>query len=253
MQTTGSRITRVLAAAIVVVVMSGCAVKQPSSYNRSDPWETYNRNVFAFNDAVDKALLKPAAHAYKAVLPRPMQSAVRNFFSNLSDVPNTVNGLLQGNFTYAVGNFMRLLINSTFGIGGLLNVADSAGLPQHREDFGKTLAVWGLEAGPYLVIPVLGPSTARDFPGYIVDFFLNPLRLINDNATANRLLVVDIVQKRADLLDTESVILGMSPDRYAAIRNYYLARRAAFVKDEARDMMQKDDIYKDLEETPEEE
>lgn len=188
-----------------------------------DPWQGFNRAMFRFNDAVDRWTLKPLARTYKFVMPDPLEVGVSNIFSNIMEVPNTINGLLQGDLKGAAYDTGRLLVNSTLGIGGLLDVAQHMNLPADTpEDFGQTLAVWGVKSGPYLVLPLLGPSTLRDGFGKPVDFYTHPTAYIDHVPTENTVRALSLVDTRAGLLELERNISG---DRYIFVRDVYLQRR----------------------------
>ncbi len=189
----------------------------------SDPWQGFNRAMFTFNDAVDRWTLKPLAKTYKFVMPDPLEAGVSNIFNNVLEVPNALNGVLQGDFKGAAHDTGRLLVNSTIGIGGLLDVAQYMNLPaDDPEDFGQTLAVWGVGQGPYLVLPLLGPSTLRDGFGKPVDFYTNPTAYIEHVPTENTVRALSLLDTRAGLLELEKNITG---DRYVFVRDVYLQRR----------------------------
>lgn len=190
---------------------------------KSDPWQGFNRAMFTFNDTVDRWALKPLAKTYKFVMPDPLEMGVGNIFNNVREVPNTINGVLQGDFKGAAHDTGRLLVNTTIGIGGLLDVAKYMNLPaDDPEDFGQTLAVWGVGQGPYLVLPLLGPSTVRDGFGKPVDIYTNPITYIDHVRTDNTVLALSLLDARAGLLEFEKGITG---DRYTFIRDIYLQRR----------------------------
>lgn len=213
-----------------------------------DPWQGFNRAIFTFNDVVDRWTLKPLAKAYKFVMPDPLEVGVSNIFSNVMEVPNTLNGVLQGDFKGAAHDTGRLLVNSTLGIGGLLDVAKHMNLPaDDPEDFGQTLAVWGAGQGPYLVLPLLGPSTLRDGLGKPVDFYTNPTSYIDHVPTENSVRLVSLLDIRADLLELEKNITG---DRYVFVRDVYLQRRDFLINngDVADDFGTEDFSEEDFEE-----
>ena len=188
-----------------------------------DPWQGFNRAMFGFNDRVDRWFLKPLAKGYKAVMPDPLETGVANIFSNVLEVPNVVNGVLQGDLKGAGHDTGRLLVNTTLGIGGLLDVAKYMNLPaDEREDFGQTLAVWGVGQGPYLVLPLLGPSTVRDGFAKPVDWYTDPTNYIDHVPTDNTVKGVSLLNTRAQLLPLEKNITG---DKYIFIRDVYLQRR----------------------------
>lgn len=222
---------------LTFALLSGCATVPSEDRHPADPFERYNRAVFAFNDSLDRAVLKPTAEVYSE-LPQPVRTGVGNFFSNLDDFRVAFNNALQGKFHDAASDTARILFNSTFGILGLIDVASPMGLPKHNEDFGQTLGVWGVPSGPYLQIPFLGPSSARDGPALAVDFYTNPRnytlgdqRELRDNFWA--LLVLDVVNIRAGLLATEDLLAAYSDDRYVAVRDLWLQRREFLVRDGA--------------------
>ena len=188
-----------------------------------DPWQGFNRAMFTFNDAVDRWTLKPLARTYKFVMPDPLEVGVSNIFNNVMEVPNTINGVLQGDLRGAAHDTGRLLVNTTLGIGGLLDVAQYMNLPaDDPEDFGQTLAVWGVGQGPYLVLPLLGPSTVRDGLGKPIDWYTNPTTYIDHVPTENTVLAFSLMDARAGLLELEKSISG---DRYVFVRDVYLQRR----------------------------
>ncbi|MFO8152748.1 VacJ family lipoprotein [Thioalkalivibrio sp.] len=226
---------RRLALLLLFALLSGCASVPSEDRHSADPLEPYNRAVFAFNDRLDRAVLKPAAEVYSE-LPGPVQTGVGNFFSNLDDFRVGFNNLLQGKFHDAASDTARILFNSSFGVFGLIDVAGPMGLPKHNEDFGQTLGAWGVPAGPYLQLPFLGPSSGRDAPALVVDFYTNPRnytvgqqRELRNNFAA--LLVLDLVHARAGLLATEDLLDDYSDDRYVAIRDLWLQRREFLVRD----------------------
>lgn len=194
-----------------------------------DPWEGFNRAMFRFNDTADRWFLKPAATSYRQITPIFMQTGVSNFFSNLYEVNNVFNDVLQWKWGQAGNDTGRFLINSTVGLVGLFDVARHMGLePSDGEDFGQTLAVWGVPSGPYLVLPMLGPSTVRDAPANVVEWYTNPLTYIDDESVEYTLKVVNIVQTRASLLQAEALLKG---DRYVLMRDAYLQRRDFLIND----------------------
>jgi phospholipid-binding lipoprotein MlaA len=204
----------------VSVLLAGCAGPNPR-----DPYEGFNRAMFSFNDTVDTYALKPAATAYKNVLPSFVQTGVNNFFGNLADAWSAVNNLLQGNGQAGMSDVSRFALNSTLGIVGLFDIASEAGLQKHKEDFGQTLGVWGVPSGPYLMLPLLGPSTVRDTAALPLDIkgdiwaYKEPVYIRN---TGTALRVVD---QRANLLDASSLLEDAALDRYEFIRDGYLQRR----------------------------
>ncbi|OGS93213.1 MAG: hypothetical protein A2061_00200, partial [Gallionellales bacterium GWA2_59_43] len=191
--------------------------------------ESFNRGVYQFNDAVDKAIAKPVAQGYDAVMPVPGKIMVSNFFSNLDDVIVTANDLLQLKFTQAASDGSRFLFNSTFGVLGLLDVTSR--LEKHDEDFGQTLGYWGIGSGPYIVLPLLGPSTLRDGAGLYVDSRPSKLRRVGHIRSRNQLYITKAISRRAELLEQEKLLDEAVIDRYAFIRDAYLLRRQSLIHD----------------------
>jgi len=218
---------RILSALAAIALTSGCASTRAN--NPADPLESFNRGVYQFNDAVDKAVTKPVAQGYNAVMPVPGKVLVSNFFSNLDDVIITVNDLLQFKFTQAASDGSRFLFNTTFGVFGLFNVASR--LEKHNEDFGQTLGYWGIGSGPYIVLPILGPSTLRDGAGLYVDSRPSKLRRVSHMRTRNQLYLTKAINRRAQLLDQEKILEEAVIDRYEFIRDAYLLRRQSLVYD----------------------
>jgi phospholipid-binding lipoprotein MlaA len=197
--------------------------------NPADPLEGFNRQMFAFNDTVDEYVLKPVATAYQKVTPSFVQTGVGNFFGNIGDVWTAVNNLLQGRVNDGVNDVGRVLINTTFGVAGLFDVGSATGLPKHNEDFGQTLGRWGVKSGPYLVLPILGPSTVRDAFALPVDFTGDPWSYTKPNSLRYSGTVLRVVDKRATFLDAGSLIEEAALDKYVFFRDAYLQRRAGQV------------------------
>jgi len=202
------------------------AVSQAAS--EEDPWESFNRPIFRFNDTLDTYALKPIAQGYQAVTPQFLEDGIHNVFGNIGDVGNLANNVLQGKLHNAGVDTGRLIFNTTFGLLGFFDVAKHMGLQKNDEDFGQTLGVWGLNSGPYLVIPFLGPSTVRDATGRVPDSFLTPYPYIDHVPTRNVTRAVNVIDTRARLLSAERLISG---DKYIFIRNAYLQSREFKVKD----------------------
>ena len=217
---------RGIALIALAVSLTGCA-----SMGEKDPYEKYNRTVFKFNDAVDRNALKPAATAYKKVLPSFVQTGVNNFFFNLADVWSSANNLMQGKGERGLSDITRVLINSTFGLGGVIDIASDAGLQRHSEDFGQTLGYWGVPPGPYVMLPLLGPSTLRDTAGLPVDIAGDPWGYGISSRARNVGTVVRVVDQRAVLLDASDILEGAALDRYEFIRDGYLQQRKGKVFD----------------------
>lgn len=213
---------------LVLALMTGCA----SNGDPRDPLEPMNRAVHSFNENVDKTVMKPVAKAYVAVTPTPVQSGVRNFFANLDDVTVVANDLLQLKIEQAGRDFMRLAINTVFGLAGVLDIASEAGLPKNNEDFGQTLGRWGVGTGPYLVLPILGPSNFRDTAGRVVDTtYTDPVQEIETDSDQTGTVVLRLISKRAELLDAKTALDAAALDGYEYTRDFYLERRRALVYD----------------------
>ncbi len=195
----------------------------------ADPFEGFNRAVFQFNDVADRYALKPLARGYRYVTPDPLEAGLARAFDNVAEPVNVLNNLLQGKFSRAANDTGRFLLNSTFGLLGLMDVAGDLGLEQgDGEDFGQTLGVWGVESGPYLVLPFLGPSTVRDTPSRFVDSRTNPLGYLDPVSTRNSLYGLRLLSDRAQLMESERLLSG---DKYLFTRDVYLQRRRHLVND----------------------
>lgn len=217
----------VLCGLIALTLLGGCA----STGNPRDPLEPINRGIYHFNDVADHLILKPAAEVYRGVLPQIVRTGVSNFFSNIGDVIVALNNLLQGKFGQAVSDVGRIVVNTTAGLLGLIDVATEIGLEKHHEDFGQTLGYWGLGDGPYLVLPLLGPSNVRDALGLVVDYFTDPLTYVNSPYPRNPLWGTRFVNRRSELLDTSKILDTAALDPYDFLRDAYLQRRRNLVFD----------------------
>ncbi|TYQ05744.1 UNVERIFIED_ORG: phospholipid-binding lipoprotein MlaA [Zoogloea ramigera] len=222
------------------MMLAGCAGPNPR-----DPYESYNRAMFTFNDKVDTYALKPVATVYRDVTPSFVQTGVGNFFGNISDAWSGVNNLLQGKGEDGMTDITRFALNSTLGILGLFDIATPAGLEKHKEDFGQTLGVWGLESGPYLVLPLLGPSTVRDTVALPADFAGNIWRYKDPTNVRNIGTGINLIDTRASLLDAGSLFEDAALDRYVFLRDGYLQRRESqvFPDGNPRKPKQNDDPY----------
>lgn len=198
---------------------------------KADPLEGLNRSIFAFNEAVDLALLKPLATAYRKVIPSPVRTGVDNVFGNVGDAWSAVNHLLQGKVQTAVEMTVRVTTNSLFGLGGLFDLASDAGLERQSEDFGQTLGKWGLGPGPYLVLPFYGASSLRDAAALPLDRKASLPGIVNDGAYRWGLTTLELVHGRADLLSATSLLEQVAFDKYSFVRDSYLARRRNQVHD----------------------
>ena len=223
-----ARANKLCAALLLAGMLAGCAT---SGGNPADPLEPLNRVVFSFNDTADKAVVKPVARAYRAVVPGNVRTGVSNFFSNLEDVWISVNDVLQGKFQQGVDDVGRVLFNSTFGIAGIFDFASELGFQKHNEDFGQTLGSWGVGSGAYLVLPILGPSTIRDGFGLLLDTRADLVFYIDGVPVHNSLYGVRAIGNRANLLDASSVIEQAALDKYAFVREAWLQRRRNLVYD----------------------
>lgn len=207
------------------LALAGCATT-----NRKDPLERFNRAMFQFNDVVDQAAVKPAAQVY-ITLPTFVQTGVGNFFGNLSDVGTAINNFLQGKAADGLSDVMRVAVNSTMGLGGVLDIGSEAGLPKHKEDFGQTLGKWGVRTGPYIVLPILGSSTLRDTLALPVDFQTDPWYYARPIHVRNPGTILRGVDQRAVVLDASNLIEEAALDRYVFVRDAYLQRRESKVRD----------------------
>jgi phospholipid-binding lipoprotein MlaA len=223
--THGARSLRAAIVLFVAILAAGCAATPGRTVMGEDRWESFNRGVYKFNDTVDRATLKPAAKGYKAITPSWMRRGVGNFFANLDSPATILNQFLQGKALVGLRDTGRFLLNTTLGIGGLFDVATPIGLEAHDEDFGQTLAVWGVGSGPFVNLPLFGPSTLRDAPSRVVDYFVDPLTygdLHWEEEWGQRAL--DMVNTRAELLQLDPT-LERTFDPYAFIRDAWLQRR----------------------------
>jgi phospholipid-binding lipoprotein MlaA len=226
------------------VALGGCAsvpaggaapaAAAPAATNPVDPWENWNRKVFAFNDSVDEAVLKPVAEGYRKVVPQLVRTGIGNVFGNIGDIWSAANHLLQGKLHSGLDMGMRVVTNTVFGLGGLLDPATEVGLTRRSEDFGQTLGVWGLKPGPYIVLPLLGPSNVRDTGGFIVDRAgVSPSQLATQDALSYSITALELINTRANLLATTKLVGEVALDRYSFIRDAYLSRRLDQVYDGA--------------------
>lgn len=211
----------------LAVTLTGCA----TNGDPRDPLEPLNRGIYKFNDTVDKAVTKPIAQGYRAVLPRPVRTGVSNFFSNIDDIFVTANNLLQFKLQTAASDFARLLANSTLGIGGIFDVARGFGLEKHNEDFGQTLGYWGTDDGAFLMLPLLGPSNVRDAVGTAVQGYFDPVYNLNNVAVRNSLIGLSTVDGRANVLDAEKVLDEAALDPYTFLRDAYIQQRRSLIYD----------------------
>lgn len=221
---------RAIAGTCLAVLLTACATPQ-----QPDPLETVNRKVFAFNETVDEYVIEPPARAYREVVPSTVRHGVDNFFNNLRDAWSAVNLVLQGRLADSANDIMRFGTNTVFGLGGFIDWASPMGLEPHYEDFGQTLGVWGFDAGAYLVLPLLGPSSTRDAVGLPVDLLASPDQLPDSPSVRNALTGLRIINTRAGLLDATGLLNDIALDKYSFVRDAYLQRRRSLVQDGRRD------------------
>lgn len=233
----------ILACVLMTTLAAGCAsVSGPADISAApaveraeahpdDPWEGLNRGIFAFNEKLDAWVIKPVAKAYDAVTPAPVRVGVTNFFGNLGDVWVGTNNLLQGKPRAAASDLGRFVVNTTMGVAGLIDVASPMGLDKHGEDFGQTLAVWGLRSGPYVVLPLLGPSTVRDAGGVVFDMTASAVNLFDPESARYALNTLHLVNTRAEFLPSDKLVDEAALDKYSYFRSGYLQRRQYLVFD----------------------
>ncbi|KOR30040.1 ABC transporter, partial [Achromatium sp. WMS1] len=216
---------------ILLGMLAGCASVPDGYRDPRDPLESYNRTMFKFNSDVDEALWQPIAKGYYAITPAPIDRGITNFFNNLKDVGSAANNLLQFKFSRAASDIGRFLINSTAGILGFMDIASRLNLPSYKEDFGQTLGFWGLGPGPYIVLPMLGPSNLRDSVSIIPDWYASPTTYTKDPAVSWSTKSLNIIDMRSDLLDASKILNDAALDPYTFTRNAYLQKRRNDVYD----------------------
>ena len=235
-----------MALMLVALMATGCASTSMSTQQqavaavqsargwaaKADPLEAVNRDIFAFNEALDDALLSPVARTYRRVVPDVLQLGVSNVFDNVSDAWSATNHLLQGKGRSSLTMTARVVTNTVWGIGGLVDVASNLGLERETEDFGLTLGHWGIPAGPYLVLPLLGPSSLRDLIALPLDRQVTLPAIVPTVPTRNTLLGLELIHRRADLLGASSVVSQIALDKYVFLREAYLSRRRSLIGDE---------------------
>ena len=228
---------------ICAPLLVGCAAPNAS---KADPFEGLNRATYKFNDRVDEAILKPVAKGYQAVTPEFVRAGITTGFTNVGDVGVAINNLLQGKPGNAFTDAGRFLINSTLGVLGLFDVASPMGLEKHDEDFGQTLGTWGVESGPYLVIPLMGPSTLRDATARAVDSYTGYSPYVKHIPTRNSLFGVEIIDLRAHFLDASNTLETAALDKYQFLRDAFLQRRLSQVYDGKVPQQKRDKLEDDL-------
>ncbi len=246
-----SRLTRWVVLAVLALGLAGCQTVQRvgdklqgavdrvmgSKGQKLDPWESWNRKVFAFNESLDEHVLKPVATAYSEILPSPIRTGIGNFFGNIGDAWSAVNLLLQGRFKAGLDQGMRVAVNSTFGLAGLLDIATEAGLEKNTQDFGKTLGKWGMGTGAYIVWPLFGPSSVRDSIGLPLDWRASPAVLFDDGKKKVAITSLSVINTRANFLRAGEMLEGIALDKYTFYRDAYLQRRGSFDDDDAVEVL----------------
>ena len=241
-----SRVIRTLAMLALVMGLVGCQTVKGvgnrieravdkvmgSKGQRLDPWESWNRKVFAFNEKLDENVLKPVATAYSELVPAPIRTGIDNFFGNIGDAWSAVNLMMQGRFKPGVEQGMRFAVNSTLGLAGVLDIATEAGLEKNSQDFGKTLGHWGMGTGAYIVWPLFGPSSVRDSLALPLDWQASPAVLFDDGSKKVLITSLNIVNTRANFLRAGEMLEGIALDKYTFYRDAYLQRRGSFDDDE---------------------
>jgi phospholipid-binding lipoprotein MlaA len=222
---------RIALALVLLSLLGGCASMQ-SGASPHDPYEPINRKVFAFNEFVDTMFLKPGARAYVAITPAPVKAGIGNFFGNVGDGYSLVNSALQGKYDKVSGDLSRVFVNTIFGFGGLVDLGTALGYERGEEDFGQTLGHYGAKPGPFLMLPLFGPSNVRDAAGLLPNFAFDPVSKLVSSAPANNTLrVLRILDTRAALLPTEALLQSAALDKYTFLRSAYLQRRQNLVYD----------------------
>ncbi len=225
------KVLRILSVLVGFGVLSGCASLQSTS-SPQDPYEPINRKVYAVNDFFDTMFLKPAARAYVAIAPAPVQAGVGNFFGNIGDGYSFINSLLQGKHEKASGDLSRVFVNTVFGFGGLVDLGTPLGYERGEEDFGQTLGHYGMKPGPYVMLPFFGPSNVRDSLGLLPNFAFDPVsKLASSVSATNTLRAMRIIDTRAALLPTEALLQSAALDKYTFLRSAYMQRRQNLVYD----------------------
>jgi len=221
------RISKLFVVILLIFQVLGCATQADK-----DPLESFNRTIYKFNDVADGAIIKPISKGYKNIAPKFVVKGVNNFFNNIRDVVTVINELLQGKIEYATNSTGRILVNSTIGLLGFIDVHSISGGERRKEDFGQTLGYWGVGPGAYLVLPFVGPSTTRDAVGFVTDTLaFDPISYINNVRGRNQVRIVQFIDARTELLNASSIMNEASLDSYAFQRDAYLQYRKALVSD----------------------
>jgi len=238
---------RLAAVITALAILGGCSSVPKEYRDPRDPWQGYNRAMFKFNTDFDNAFFKPAAEAYRFITPEPVDRSVTNFFNNIADVTSAVNNALQFKLYRAGSDVSRVLVNTTVGVVGLIDVASNMGLPSYKEDFGQTLGYWGIGPGPYFVMPILGPSSVRDTFGFAGDVVIDPFFSISKDKIYWGFIALRAIDERADLLAAGEILDEAAIDRYVFIRDAYLQRRRSLVHDGSPPLEDSEDIFWDEE------
>ena len=211
----------------VVSLLVGCAsIPAGVEPSPNDPWESFNRSVFEFNEGLDTYLLKPVVTGYRFVLPEFVRQGIYNFFSNYNDIYTALNNLLQGKPSFAFNDLMRVVVNTTFGLGGFIDMATPGGLEKHKEDWGQTFGVWGIPSGPYVVLPFFGPSSVRDTFGTVADLQTDYLfKYVPDVGVRNSITGLRVVNARNTYYEAGDLLDGAAIDKYSFMRDAYIQRR----------------------------
>lgn len=233
-------VLRLATAGLVLFLIQGCATG-PNA-NPADPFEPFNRGVFSFNDGLDRAVLRPVASAYRDITPSPVRTGVTNFFGNISDVWSLVNNVLQLKPKESAETLMRISFNTIFGFAGVFDLASEMKLQKHSEDFGQTLGYWGVGPGPYVVLPVLGPSNVRDTVGTAVDVNTDLVNRLRNVPTRNSLAGLRVIDVRANLLGAGDVVDQAALDKYSFTRDAYLQRRRSLIGRESSETEERFDL-----------
>ena len=246
MNTLPSRWTKyiqILLLGVMTTFFVGCAsIPDGQPKSKKDPWELVNRNVFSFNESLDKYLVKPLTQTYEFIVPEFIRNRLSNVFANIGDVYTAVNQLLQGKPKTAFDDLTRVIINTTMGIGGIFDVATDAGLEKHNEDFGQTFGVWGIKDGPYMVLPLLGPSNVRDTVGWFADLQTDILiNYINDIPLRNTITGVRVIDQRSKYLNSSNLLEEAAFDKYTFVRDAYIQRRRNRIYDGNPPLIEEDD------------
>jgi len=224
---------RALAFLLMALLLSGCAVlRGPSAGKKLDPFENWNRKVFSFNEALDENVLKPVATGYSELVPEPIRKTVDNFFSNVGDGWSAINLFLQGRFKTGIQQTMRFAVNTTLGLGGLLDIGSEVGLERTSEDLGKTFGRWGFGTGAYIVWPLFGPSSVRDSLAMPWDRVASPALAFNDGRSKVSIYVLQTINARSNFLRAGAMLDGIALDKYTFIRDAYLTRRGSISHDD---------------------